>query len=95
MAKQKTTPKKAAAKATTDTAGFRIPSPPKRSRIDEPKAEAFVGSQPSLRRDGQPAERLTVYMPPPLIEALRVRCARERRSLSDAVTEAVSEWINR
>ncbi len=38
-------------------------------------------------------ERVTVYLPPDMAQRLRVRCAAERRSLSDAVTEALCRWL--
>ena len=47
----------------------------------------------SRRRRPVRGERIAVYLPPSLVEELRVRCVRERRSVSDAVTEAVSSWI--
>jgi hypothetical protein len=42
----------------------------------------------SLRGDGTGA-RVVAYVPPELAQALRVRCVEDRRSLSDAVTEAI------
>jgi plasmid stability protein len=36
---------------------------------------------------------MVVYLPPELATELRVRCARERRSLSDAVTAAVEASV--
>jgi len=46
----------------------------------------------SRRRRPIRGERMAVYLPPELVEELRVRCARERRSMSDAVSEAVGLW---
>ncbi len=60
----------------------------KRSSVDsdeEPKSR--------LRRDGG-GERVNVYMPPTLVSRLRVQCALDRRSLSDAVTAAVEAWLS-
>jgi hypothetical protein len=37
---------------------------------------------------------LTVYLPPKLVAAIRKRCVTERRSLSDALTEAAEAWMN-
>lgn len=48
----------------------------------------------SKMRRVEGGERVTAYLPPDTVEALRVRCARERRSLSDAVTEAVRAWLD-
>jgi hypothetical protein len=69
-------------------------------RVDERKATRFertddTGRVPGasrLRRESL-GDRVTVYLPPELAEGLRVRCARERRSVSDAVTEAVFAWM--
>jgi metal-responsive CopG/Arc/MetJ family transcriptional regulator len=50
--------------------------------------------RPKLRRDGiLRGERITIYMPKAVATALRVRCARQRRSRSDAITVAVQEWL--
>jgi hypothetical protein len=48
----------------------------------------------SRRRRAELGERVTAYLPPPMEEELRVRCAREKRSVSDAVTEAVGVWLH-
>lgn len=45
-----------------------------------------------LRRE-HGGERITAYLPPDLAEELRVCCARERRSVSDAVTDALRAWL--
>lgn len=47
-----------------------------------------INKASKLRRDKR-GERVTSYLPPKVAEKLRLRCARERRSVSDAVTEAV------
>ena len=73
--------------------GFKLP---KRTLVSEAEAAKFTGEQQAresrLRRT-ELGERLTVYLPPGLAKDLRVRCASERRSVSDAVTEAVGAWI--
>lgn len=46
-----------------------------------------------LRRS-ESGERMSIYLPPDIAEKLRVRCALDRRSLSDAVTEAVAGWLS-
>ena len=84
--------------------GFALPSPPKRTALAPEKIATFVqAEEPSqarvravataskLRRT-ELGERMVVYLPPELATELRVRCARERRSLSDAVTAAVEAW---
>jgi hypothetical protein len=57
------------------------------------RAEPRTPATSRLRRDEQ-GERISAYIPPELAEALRVRCARERRSVSDAVTEALGLWLD-
>lgn len=52
-----------------------------------------TGASSSRLRRAELGERMAVYLPPIAAEQLRVRCARERRSLSDAVSEAVSMWL--
>lgn len=84
--------------------GFVLPSIPKRTLVAAPVAERFTAvsndaeaqSTPTpkgskLRSAGQ-GERVVVYLPTDLATDLRVRCARERRSLSDAMTAAVEAW---
>ncbi len=81
--------------------GFALPSPPKRTTVAEPKAERFTRAEErparpaasSRLRRSELGERVAVYLPPELAAELRVRCARERRSLSDAVTAAVEAWL--
>ena len=79
-------------------AGFALPTTPTRPAVKEEAAAKFVRSERKsapvsrLRRD-VPGERLAIYLPPDTAENLRVRCARERRSISDAVTEAVAMWL--
>jgi len=102
MATTKAKATKASGKAGKLSGGFEIPKAPKRTPVDEKAERRFVetkakpaavpatatSSTSRLRRDER-GERLSVYLPPELAEALRVHCARSRRSVSDAVTEAV------
>jgi hypothetical protein len=77
--------------------GFKLP---KRTIVTEADATKFTGEQQpkeakdSKLRRAELGERLTVYLPPALAKDLRVRCASERRSVSDAVTEAVGSWLH-
>lgn len=89
------------------TAGFLLPKPKAPTPIEESKAEAFeakpfpvvvdapkpVKVKASRLRNDKRGERVTCYLPPKLAEKLRVKCARERRSLSDALTYAVETWL--
>ena len=45
-----------------------------------------------LKRDSL-GERVTIYLPPKLADAVRRRCLKERRSVSDALTEAAETWV--
>lgn len=46
-----------------------------------------------MRRESS-GERVAVYLPPELALKLRMRCVQARRSVSDAVTEAVAQWLS-
>src|SRR3990172_6112 len=83
--------------------GFSLPAIPKRTEIPEEAALRFLqGKQaekvvsaprPSrLRRAGN-GQRVAISLPPDAAVALRIRCAQERRSVSDAVTEVVTVWL--
>ena len=85
--------------------GFALPSTPKRTPVAAEKVATFTeAEEPSRVRLASPSpstsklrraelgERTVVYLPADLATELRVRCARERRSLSDAVTAAVEAW---
>ena len=78
--------------------GFALPKAPARTPVKDHAAAKFVKSERrpasgSRRRREVGGERLAIYLPPDVAEELRVRCARERRSISDAVTEAVTGWL--
>lgn len=66
----------------------RVEAPP-----PPPPRPAPTAAKPSRLRRLERGERVSVYIPPEMAEALRVRCARERRSVSDAVTEALTAWL--
>jgi len=52
--------------------------------------------RPSSRmRREESGERVAIYLPPDVATELRVLCARERRSVSDAVTDAVTSLLRR
>lgn len=48
-----------------------------------------------LRRDDIDGARVNVYVPKDIEERLRERAFRERRSISDAVTEALEQWLGK
>lgn len=79
----------------------KLPGKPQRTAVSETAAQAFEAAgqrEPtkpkasSLRR-GVGGARVAVYLPAELEQGLRVRCATDRRSISDAVTEAVAKWL--
>jgi len=47
----------------------------------------------SKLRRAELGERVAVYVPEELAKALRMKCAAERRSVSDAATEALRVWL--
>ncbi len=85
--------------------GFALPSPPPRTPIGEDAAQRFEAPaaavlpmpkrapKPSRLRRDELGERLSIYVPPVIAEELRVLCARQRRSVSDATTEALAAWL--
>lgn len=81
-------------------ADFAVPSS-SRKTVPEDAARKFErrrahsgakAEQPSLRRETS-GERLSVYLPPELAQELRIKSVKQRRSVSDAVTEAVRQWV--
>jgi hypothetical protein len=51
---------------------------------------------PALRRKNDvEMERLNVHVPKEDATSLRVRCARERRSIADGVTAAIRDWVKK
>ncbi len=87
-------------------AGFDLPeTPPEKPRtpIAEKNAHRFVSGKRAvaatsarLRRDGVgDCERLNVYIPSEIAASVRERAFRERRSLSDAVSDALESWLKK
>lgn len=85
--------------------GFDLPKVEPNTSIDENTARKFETEAPpqktkksrrtpTLRRDNK-GERLAVYIPEDIASELRVMCAKERRSLSDAVTAALDMWLKK
>jgi hypothetical protein len=82
---------------------LRLPQPPPVAPVREDDARRFErqrAPRSTARKGGSRlkreslGERLTVYLPPKLVAAIRKRCVTERRSLSDALTEAAEAWMN-
>ncbi len=77
-------------------AGFKLPTKPPAPVKATVAAEAFLAAgerRPSSLRRTSRGERIAIYLPPETAEALRVRCAKDRRSISDATTVAVQAWL--
>lgn len=71
-----------------------------RKPMNEEAARSFeqggtTGEPSRLRRPKPAGERLTVHIPPDLARELRIACAGQRRSMSDAATEALRDWLTR
>jgi hypothetical protein len=83
------------AKKKIGASAYALPSARVPKAVSERAAKAFEeGSAPRLRRVGQ-GERVTLYLPPELVKQVRLLCVEERRSMSDAATEALTEWRGR
>jgi hypothetical protein len=83
--------------------GFSLPVVNQNIAVDENAAVDFEkevvkktrrSKKATLRRESR-GERLAVYVPEDIACELRVLCAKERRSLSDAVTVALNAWLNK
>ncbi len=61
-------------------------------RSETPRSSEVAKGGSRLKRETL-GERVTVYLPPKLVAAIRRRCLSERRSLSDALTEAAEQWM--
>lgn len=79
---------------------FALPAAKPRTPVEEGKAAGFVVPKPKgkgaskLRREG-PGTRVNAYIPTELEAGLRRVAFEERRSLSDALTEAIAQWLKR
>jgi len=84
----------------TKPRGAVVPAATKRRapRASEEAAHAFVGKDEAresrYRREG-PGERIGAYLPPELVQEFKLAALTQRRSLSDALTEAVREWLTK
>lgn len=80
--------------------GFALPG--KKKTAPAPMVERFIeAGEPqrskvtvaNAKRNATRGERGVYYLPPKLLKALRHKCAEERRSLSDVMTEALSQLL--
>jgi hypothetical protein len=86
-------PAEAAAKPKPAAAPRAAPARAPHPVADKTPAPAQSASASRLRRD-ESGERVVAYVPTELATDLRVTCARSRRSMSDAVTEALTMWLS-
>lgn len=69
------------------------PAPPPQSEAARAKFVA-AGAAASRKREGdKDREKLTVYIDPDVLEAVRVLCVRKRQQLSDFTTEALRKLL--
>jgi hypothetical protein len=75
---------------------------PRRSNAQTPRRSDVQASSPQAagpglvkRKDGRTRRRTTVYFPPDLATRLAIHCASEGVELSDAVTAAVTAYLER
>lgn len=91
-------PAETPAEAPTEPKPVARAAPPTAASTRAPKRVTAKASPPAapasrLRRD-ESGERVVAYVPTDLATDLRVTCARSRRSMSDAVTEALTMWLS-
>jgi hypothetical protein len=76
-----------------------IPKVAPKPKVEEKPIQEFIGEEERFRasklRSNQKGNRMCVYLQPGLLKELRVKCATEERSLSDAVSEAVKTWLEK
>lgn len=92
-----------AKKRGVDVEGMRLPrGKPQRTKVPEKAAQAFEESPApakmprpaaSKKRSSERGERVVAYLPAELEAELRMRCVRDRCSLTHAVSEAVQLWL--
>jgi hypothetical protein len=96
-------------KAQKISKGFQLPKTPVRTEVNPEAAETFEGGRPTPKTKGVPKkasagrtrrnisvaelERINAHVPVKVATELRVRCATDRISLSDAVTQALTQWL--
>ncbi len=83
------------AKKTIGANAYALPVATVRKDVPEQAAKQFEKGReaPRLRRV-EKGERVTLYLPPDLAKRVRLLCIEERRSMSDATTEALTEWTD-
>ncbi len=87
-------------KATTTAPPRPSPAPQKPASAPKKKKSADKKVEPQTEGEGrsklrreESGERITIYLPPELERKVRIHCAAERRSLSNAATEAFTQWL--
>jgi hypothetical protein len=72
------------------------PPPASNGAAKEARLRAFVGGdemhESRYKRQG-PGERIGVYMAPELVRAVKRAALEQDRSVTDALTEAVKDWL--
>lgn len=78
--------------------GFTLPTPAPRTPVPEAAARKFEKAAPTTPADSklrapETGVRLVFYLPPDVAQALRDKCHEDRRSKSNAATEALRAWL--
>ena len=68
-----------------------LPKPRGRTSVSASTADDFTAG---AKRRKDPGERVHVILPPDLAMKLRLAAVRQRRSVSDAATEAITAWLS-
>lgn len=73
-----------------------LPKPKPRTPVAAAAVEQFTGEAEATgqKRRKAAGERVHVILPPDLAMKLRLAAVRQRRSVSDAATEAVEAWLS-
>lgn len=80
------------AKKAIESSAYALPSATAPKVVGEVAAKRFEEGAAASRRRTEKGERVTLYLPPELAKQVRLLCVEERRSMSDAATEALTAW---
>lgn len=79
-------------KKAIESSAYALPVSKASKVVGEVAAKRFEEGPAATRRRTEKGERVTLYLPPELAKQVRLLCVEERRSMSDAATEALTAW---